>query len=121
MAAKPVQHFATGGYVGGMNGATMGGDNTVIAARGGELVMNANQQRALWDMLNGSGNAAGAGGYDLIINNSAANLVNVQPQITRGQIELMIDARVNDGLRNGRFDGGLNAANAGMSGDFYGM
>ena len=121
MAAKPVQHFATGGYVGGMNGATMGGDNTVIAARGGELVINANQQRALWDMLNGSGNSAGAGGVNLTINNSAANLVNVQPQITRGQIELMIDARVNDGLRNGRFDGGLNAANAGMSGEFYGM
>ncbi len=121
MAAKPVQHFATGGFVGGMNGASMGADNTTIAARSGEMIMNANQQRALWDMLNGSGNAAGAGGYDLIINNSAANLVNVQPQITRGQIELMIDARVNDGLRNGRFDGGLNAANAGMSGDFYGM
>ena len=121
MAAKPVQHFATGGYVGGMNGASMGGDNTVIAARGGELVMNANQQRALWDMLNGVGTPAKAGGYALIINNSAANLVDVQPQITRGQIELMIDARVNDGLKNGRFNGGLNAAQAGMSGEFYGM
>ena len=121
MAAKPVKHFAAGGVVGGMNGASMGADNTTIAARTGEMIMNANQQRALWDMLNGSGNAAGAGGVNLTINNSAANLVNARPQITRGQIELMIDARVNDGLRNGRFDGGLTAANAGMSGDFYGM
>ena len=121
MAAKPIKHFAAGGVVGGMNGATMGADNTTIAARNGEMIMNANQQRALWDMLNGSGNAAGAGGVNLTINNSAANLVSAQPQITRGQIELMIDARVNDGLRNGRFDGGLNAAQAGMSGDFYGM
>ena len=121
MAAKPIKHFAAGGVVGGMNGATMGADNTTIAARNGEMIMNANQQRALWDMLNGSGNAAGAGGVNLTINNSAANLVTAQPQITRGQIELMIDARVNDGLRNGRFDGGLNAAQAGMSGDFYGM
>jgi hypothetical protein len=121
MAAKPVQHFATGGYVGGMNGATMGGDNTVIAARGGELVMNANQQRALWDMLNGSGNAAGAGGVNLTINNSAANMVNAQPQISRNEIEIMIDARVNDSLRNGRYNSGLNAAQAGMSGEFYGM
>ena len=121
MAAKPVKHFAAGGVVGGMNGASMGADNTTIAARSGEMVMNANQQRALWDMLNGSGNAAGAGGVNLTINNSAANLVTAQPQITRGQIELMIDARVNDGLRNGRFDGGLNAASAGMSGEFYGM
>ena len=121
MAAKPVQHFATGGYVGGMNGASMGGDNTIIAARGGELVMNANQQRALWDMLNGSGNVAGAGGVNLTINNSAANVVTAQPQISRNEIEIMIDARVNDSLRNGRYNSGLNAAQAGMSGEFYGM
>jgi hypothetical protein len=121
MAAKPQKHFAAGGVVGGMNGATMGSDNTTIAARNGEMIMNASQQRALWDMLNGSGNAAGAGGVNVVINNSAANLVNAQPQITRGQIELMIDARVNDGLRNGRFDGGLNAASAGMGGEFYGI
>ena len=121
MAAKPIKHFAAGGFVGGINGASMGADNTTIAARSGELVMNANQQRALWDMLNGTGSAAGAGGVNLTINNNAANLVNVQPQITRGQIELMIDARVNDGLKSGRFNSGLNAANAGMSGDFYGI
>ena len=121
MAAKPIKHFAAGGFVGGINGASMGADNTTIAARSGELVMNANQQRALWDMLNGTGSAAGAGGVNLTINNNAANLVNVQPQITRGQIELMIDARVNDGLKSGRYNSGLNAANAGMSGDFYGI
>ena len=121
MAAKPIQHFAAGGFVGGINGASMGADNTTIAARGGELVMNANQQRALWDMINGTGSAAGAGGVNLTINNNAANLVNVKPQITRGQIELMIDARVNDGLKSGRFNSGLNAANAGMSGEFYGI
>lgn len=121
MAAKPIKHFAAGGFVGGINGASMGADNTTIAARSGELVMNANQQRALWDILNGTGNAAGTGGVNLTINNNAANLVNVQPQITRGQIELMIDARVNDGLKSGRFNSGLNAANAGMSGEFYGI
>ena len=121
MAAKPIKHFAAGGVVGGMNGASMGADNTTIAARTGEMIMNANQQRALWDMLNGTGSAAGSGGVNLTINNSAANLVTAQPQITRGQIELMIDARVNDGLRNGRFDGGLNAASAGMSGEYIGL
>ena len=121
MAAKPIKHFAAGGVVGGMNGASMGADNTTIAARTGEMIMNANQQRALWDMLNGTGSAAGSGGVNLTINNSAANLVTAQPQITRGQIELMIDARVNDGLRNGRFDGGLSAANAGMSGEYIGL
>lgn len=121
MAAKPVQHFATGGYVGGMNGATMGSDNTVIGARTGELMVNGEQQRRMWELLNGAGNAAGAGGVNLTINNSAANMVNAQPQISRNEIEIMIDARVNDSLKNGRYDSGLNAAQAGMSGEFYGM
>ena len=119
MASKPVQHFATGGFVGGMNGASMGGDNTMIAARSGEMIMNASQQRALWDMLNGNG-GAGVGGVNFTINNSAANMVNAKPQIDRNQIEILIDARVNDGLRKGRYNGGLTAANASMRGEFYG-
>jgi hypothetical protein len=122
MAAKPIQHFATGGFVGGMNGATMGGDNEIIAARRGELTVNATQQARIWRWLNGGENAGvGAGGVNLTINNSAANMVNAQPQISRNEIEIMIDARVNDSLKNGRYNSGLNAAQAGMSGEFYGM
>ena len=119
MAAKPIKHFAGGGFVGGMNGASMGADNTTIAARGGELMVNAAQQRELWDVLNG--NAGGFGNVNLIVNNSASNIVNARAQIDKNKIELMIDARVNDGLRNGRFNAGLNAANASMSGEFYGI
>ena len=119
MAAKPIPHFAGGGFVGGMNGASMGADNTTIAARGGELMVNAAQQRELWDVLNG--NAGSLGNVNLIVNNSASNLVSTRAQIDKNKIELMIDARVNDGLRNGRFNAGLNAANASMSGDFYGI
>ena len=119
MAAKPIPHFAGGGFVGGMNGASMGADNTTIAARGGELMVNAAQQRELWDVLNG--NAGSLGNVNLIVNNSASNIVNTSAKIDKNKIELMIDARVNDGLRNGRFNAGLNAANASMSGDFYGI
>lgn len=118
-ASKPIPHFAGGGFVGGMNGASMGADNTTIAARGGELMVNAAQQRELWDVLNG--NAGSLGNVNLIVNNSASNLVSTHAQIDKNKIELMIDARVNDGLRNGRFNAGLNAANASMSGDFYGI
>ena len=121
MAAKPVPHFATGGFVDGMNGVSMGADNTTIAARSGELVLNGNQQRQLWDMLNGAAGAAGLGGVNLTINNSASNLVNAEPQINRNAIEIMIDARVNDSLRNGRYNGSLNAAQAGMNGEYYGI
>lgn len=119
MAAKPIQHFATGGYVGGMNGASMGADNTTIAARGGELVVNAAQQRRLWEVINGASGAGG--GINLVVNNSASNIVSTSAQMDRNKIELMIDARVNDGLKRGRFNDGLNAAQSSMSGDFYGL
>jgi hypothetical protein len=121
LGAKPIPHFASGGFVGGMNGASLGADNTLVAARGGELMVNASQQRELWDVLNGGARGTAAGGVSLTINNSASNLVTATPQINRNQIELMIDARVNESLKDGRYNDGLNAAQAGMSGAFYGL
>lgn len=46
--------FETGGVIGGYRGATMGKDNTYISARNGEMVLNANQQRQLFNIANGS-------------------------------------------------------------------
>ena len=46
--------FETGGVIGGYNGATMGADNTYISARKGEMVLNADQQRRLFDIANGN-------------------------------------------------------------------
>lgn len=57
VAAQTIKGFASGGVV----GATMGQDNTVISAREGEMVLNADQQKKLFDMIN-----AGGGG-DIII------------------------------------------------------
>lgn len=45
--------FETGGVIGGYRGATMGSDNTYIHARQGEMVLNAEQQRQLFDIANG--------------------------------------------------------------------
>lgn len=50
--------FETGGVIGGYHGATMGKDNTAITARTGEMVINANQQRQLFELANG--NAVGS-------------------------------------------------------------
>lgn len=48
------QSFQTGGVVGGFNGATNGTDNTTVNARSGELILNANQQRRLFDIADGN-------------------------------------------------------------------
>lgn len=122
IASKPTPpSFATGGFVGGMNGASMGGDNTYIHARTGEWVVNAAQQRRLWELANGGGLGGTGGGANIMINNSASNMVRAQPQITKDKIEIMIDARVNDSLKNGRYNSALNQAQQGMSGDYYGI
>lgn len=45
--------FETGGVIGGFRGATMGHDNTYASVRTGEMVLNANQQKTLFEIANG--------------------------------------------------------------------
>jgi len=47
--------FANGGFIDGNNGATMGPDTTTAQVRSGEMVLNANQQKQLFDSINGGG------------------------------------------------------------------
>jgi hypothetical protein len=54
--------FENGGFVGGMAGATIGPDNRVAQIRDGELVLNANQQKNLLELING-----GASGGDIVV------------------------------------------------------
>lgn len=117
IASKPIPpNYATGGIVGG-NSYT--GDKVQANVNSGEMILNAHQQRALWDVANGKN--AGSSSPNIVINNSAANLVTARPTIDKDKIELMIDARVNDSLRKGRFNQGLNMATQSMDGDYYGL
>lgn len=118
IASKPTPpSFSTGGII---QGSSTHGDNIAANLNSREMVMNMSQQKALWDFINGGSNG-GADGTNIVINNSASNLVRAQPQITKDKIELLIDARVNDSLKNGRYNTSLNMAQQGMSGDFYGI
>ena len=107
IAAKPTPpNFYKGGVIGGANGATMGGDNTYIHARSGEMILNAHQQRNLWDMINGQG-GRGETSLDLTVNNTQANLVDTQFREKDGAVILdIVDKRVNKGFIDGTFDGG---------------
>ena len=53
--------FESGGIV-GQSGATMGADNRIASIRDGEMVLNANQQKKLFDMINNGGS-----GGDIIV------------------------------------------------------
>ena len=50
--------FENGGIVGQLNGATAGADNRVATVRDGEMILNANQQKNLFDMINSGGSNA---------------------------------------------------------------
>lgn len=118
IASKPTPpSFSTGGIIGG---TSTHGDNIAANLNSREMVMNMNQQKELWDFINGGSKGAG-GGTNIVINNSASNLVTAQPQISKDKIELLIDARVNDSLKNGRYTNSLNMAQQGAAGDYYGI
>ena len=116
IASKPVPpSFAAGGIV---PGNSYSGDRVRANVNSGEMILNAAQQRALWDVANGRG---AGGGTSIVIHNSASNVVRAKPQVTKDQVEIMIDARVTEGLRSGRYGTALNQAQQGMGGEFYGI
>lgn len=115
IASKPVPpSFATGGVIGGMNGASMGGDNTYIHARNGEMILNAAQQRSLWEMIAGN---PSAGDFNLTVNNTQSGRVDTQiRQDQRGYIIDIVDKHVNQGLSDGTYDPGFAAMNTRQEG-----
>lgn len=116
IASKPTPpSFAGGGIV---PGNSYSGDRVRANVNSGEMILNAAQQRSLWEAANGRG---AGGGTSIVIHNSASNVVRAQPQITKDKIDIMIDARVSEGLRSGRYGSALNQAQQGMGGDFYGI
>ena len=117
IASKPVPpSFYTGGIIGGANGATMGGDNTYIHARAGEMVLNAAQQRSLWDKLNGQDTRVAAG-YNLTVNNTQSGRVDTSiRQDNNGLIIDIIDKHINQGFSDGTYDAGLAAMNTRQEG-----
>ena len=118
IASKPIPpSFSTGGIVGG---SSYHGDNIATNLNSREMVMNMSQQKGLWDFINGGSNGRESL-PQIVINNSASNIATAQPQLSRDKIEIMIDARVNESLKNGRYNGSLNLAQQGMTGEYYGI
>lgn len=111
-AARPTPpNFWQGGFIGGMNGASMGGDNTYIHARTGELVINAAQQRHLWDMLNGQ-QQRGDMGSNITVNNTQSNVVDTDVRNVNGETIIdILDKHINNGLTTGIYDAGLAGVN----------
>lgn len=72
-AAKPPS-FATGGVVGGFNGASMGNDNRIATVRDGEMILTANEQKNVFDRLQ----SGDLGGNSDIVNRLLSQPIVVQ-------------------------------------------
>lgn len=66
IAASAIQGFENGGVIGGFQGASVGGDNRMATVRDGEMVLNAGQQKNLFEAIN-SGSLGGGGEVELTV------------------------------------------------------
>jgi hypothetical protein len=77
IAASAIKGYANGGIV----GATMGGDNRLASVRDGEMVLNADDQKSLFDAIKGGG----LGGGDVIVQVDGREIARaVRSQVQQG-------------------------------------
>lgn len=122
IANKPVppSGFASGGVVGGFMGASRGSDNTsaAVGLREGEMVLNADQQRNLFESIN-SGKLGGGFQGDVKVYNYAADSTNTDTQITQDEIRLIITKQVKKDMAAGVYNNEMKQADTIVNGTRY--
>lgn len=114
MASKPTPPaFASGGIV----GATTGPDNTIATVRTGEMILNATQQKHLWELANGGKGGGTTVNMPVTIENRASNDVSAKSQLSADGLRIVIDKMVNDSIRKGRYTQSLQLAENNRTGD----
>lgn len=110
--------FATGGVVGGIDGASMGADNTIAHVRSGEMILNAAQQRSLWEMANG-GNAGNGAVVNMPVTIENRNGSSVQTQLNEKGLRIIVDDMVNTSMQQGRFQKSMEVSQSKANGVSY--
>jgi len=111
--------FAQGGVVGGLNGATAGGDNTYVHARTGEMILNAQQQRALWEAANRGGRGGATVNMPVTIENTASDKVSASAQMSPKGLQIIIRDIVRAQMENGDYSQSMAVGNNKNSGISY--
>lgn len=115
IANKPTPpSFATGGVIGGFIGASSGGDNTYIHARNGEMILNAAQQKALWNSIGTS--SSGNVSMNVKVINNAANEARANPKMTTEGLIVTIDKIVNSSMQQGKYTDSMQIAESQSNG-----
>lgn len=113
IAAKPVPpSFASGGIV---PGTSYSGDNVQANVNSGEMILNARQQRALWETANGNTNSGGVI-FNIKVNNEAADVASAGVTSNSDGFTVAIKKIVSDAMANGEMNDSFQTMKANIYG-----
>ena len=107
--------FATGGIV---PGSSYSGDRVQANVNSGEMILNAQQQRNLWDMANSRGGGAVVN-MPVTIENNASNEVSASAEMSPDGMVVMINKIVNAQMAAGKYNQSMDIAQSRRNGIEY--
>ena len=107
---RPPQ-FATGGIV---PGTSYSGDHVTANVNSGEMILNAAQQKQLWQMANG--NTSGGVAVNVPVNIENHTDARVSARWDMNQLKVTIDKMVDTSMKNGRFDKSMQYSESARTG-----
>lgn len=114
IAAKPVPpSFASGGIV---PGSSYSGDRVSANVNSGEMILNARQQRELWETANGGRYGSGRPVFNISIENSASDIAGASVVPGADGFTVAIKKIVSDAMANGE----MNDSYQTMKANIYG-
>ena len=107
--------FATGGIV---PGTSYSGDRVTANVNSGEMILNAQQQKNLWDMANSRGGGAVVN-MPVTIENNASNEVSASAEMSPDGMVVMINKIVNAQMAAGKYNQSMDIAQSRRNGIEY--
>lgn len=107
--------FATGGIV---QGNSYSGDRVQANVNSGEVILNAQQQRNLWDMANSRGGGAVVN-MPVTIQNNASDSVSASAELSTNGLTVLINKVVNSQMALGKYNQSMDIAQSRRHGVEY--
>jgi hypothetical protein len=108
--------FAQGGIV---PGKSYSGDRVQANVNSGEMILNAQQQRALWEAANGGGRGGATVNMPVTIENTASDKVSASAQMSPKGLQIIIRDIVRAQMENGDYSQSMAVGNNKNSGISY--
>ena len=107
--------FATGGIV---PGTSYSGDRVTANVNSGEMILNAQQQKNLWDMANSRGGGAVVN-MPVTIENNASDAVSASAELSASGLTILVNKIVNSQMAAGKYNQSMDIAQSRRQGVSY--